>query len=85
MTTTVERKQNRATRIRDLREQIAAGEDELERVIKQLLSGALSHEEYLRLVDRRNNINMGLEQKHQELEQVMADKKSNYERSKYNY
>lgn len=85
MTTTTERKQNRASRIRDLREQIAAGEDELERVIKQLLSGALSHEEYLRLVDRRNNINMGLEQKYQELEQVTADKKSNYERLKFSY
>lgn len=85
MTTTAELKKNRAARIRDLRVQIAAGEDELERIHEQLLSGTLPHEEYLRKIDQRNNIIMGLEQKYQELARVTADKKSNYERLKYNY
>lgn len=85
MTTTAERKQNRAARILELREQIAAGEYQLDQVHNQLLSGKLSHEEYLHMADRRNNIVMGLEQKYQELAQVTADKKSNYERLKYNY
>lgn len=85
MTTTTELKNNRAARIRSLHIQIAAGEDELERLYQQLLSGALTHQEYLHLIDRRNNINMGLEQKRQELAQVMADKKSNFERVNYNY
>lgn len=85
MTTTTELKKNRAARIRSLHIQIAAGEDELERLYQQLLSGVLTHQEYLHLIDRRNNINMGLEQKRQELAQVMADKKSNFERVNYNY
>lgn len=85
MTTTSEIKQNRTARIRELHEQIAAGEYQLDQVHNQLLSGKLSHEEYLHMVDHRNNIIMGLEQKHQELAQVIVDKKSNYERTKYNY
>lgn len=75
----------RTTRIRLLREQIAAGKYQLDVVHNQLMSGKLLHEEYLHLIDHRNNLIVSIEQKEQELAQVLADKKSTYERPKYNY
>lgn len=85
MTTTNDTKNCRVARVRELRIQIAAGEEQLDEVHELLMSGKLSHEEYLRMVDHRNNLILSIEQKEQELELVMANKKSNFERVNYNY
>lgn len=85
MTITADQRKGRVTRVRELRIQIAAGEEQLGEVHEQLMSGKLSHEEYLRMVDHRNNLILSIEQKEQELELAMANKKSNFERVNYNY
>lgn len=85
MTITTDQRKGRVARVRELRIQIAAGEEQLDEVHELLMSGKLSHEEYLRMVDHRNNLILSIEQKEQELELVMANKKSNFERVNYNY
>lgn len=86
MTVASDRIQSKQLMIRSIRERIERDTHELNLVHEQLFTEGLSHEEFIRLTDRRNNLLAGIGLKEKELEELINSRRQNQlERVNYNY